>query len=100
MIKKTPMKPIFCKLFFFFLLSAFSFTVNAQQSENAKPWVFWYWVKGAVSKEGITADLEAMKTNGIAGAYLMSIQGPDKTPVYSPPAVQLTPEWWKLVEFA
>ena len=100
MIKKTPMKPIFCKLFFFFLLSAFSFTLNAQQSENAKPWVFWYWVKGAASKEGITADLEAMKTNGIAGAYLMSIQGPDKTPVYSPPAVQLTPEWWKLVEFA
>jgi len=73
---------------------------HAQQNENAKPWVFWYWVKGAVSKEGITADLEAMKTNGIAGAYLMSIQGPDKTPVYTPPVVQLTPEWWKMVEFA
>ncbi|WP_443947335.1 glycosyl hydrolase [Pedobacter sp. AW1-32] len=73
---------------------------HAQQNDNAKPWVFWYWVKGAVSKEGITADLEAMKTNGIAGAYLMSIQGPDKTPVYTPPVVQLTPEWWKMVEFA
>lgn len=79
---------------------SFSASVFAQQNENAKPWVFWYWVKGAVSKAGITADLEAMKTNGIAGAYLMSIQGPDKTPVYNPPAVQLTPEWWKMVEFA
>ena len=29
--------------------------------ESAKPWVFWYWLHGAVSKEGITADLEAMK---------------------------------------
>ncbi|WP_316807885.1 glycosyl hydrolase [Pedobacter agri] len=88
------------KIFLLLMLCAFSFKLYAQKNENTKPWVFWYWVKGAVSKEGITADLEAMKTNGIAGAYLMSIQGPDKTPVYSPPAVQLTPEWWKLVEFA
>jgi hypothetical protein len=91
----------YIKVLCFILISLhFSVGVFAQQNENAKPWVFWYWVKGAVSKEGITADLEAMKSNGIAGAYLMSIQGPDKTPVYSPPAVQLTPEWWKMVEFA
>jgi alpha-L-rhamnosidase/F5/8 type C domain len=85
-----------------FILISLHFSANlfAQQNENAKPWVFWYWVKGAVSKAGITADLEAMKSNGIGGAYLMSIQGPDKTPAYSPPAVQLTPEWWKMVEFA
>ena len=36
--------------------------------ESAKPWVFWYWMHGAVSKEGITADLEAMKEVGIGGA--------------------------------
>ncbi|TCD12209.1 DNA-binding protein [Pedobacter frigidisoli] len=96
------MKSRFSKILIFTLLSSFYFAkiAAAQQNENAKPWVFWYWVKGAVSRPGITADLEAMKANGIAGAYLMSIQGPDKTPVYSPPAVQLTPEWWKLVEFA
>lgn len=95
------MKPTFNQIFLLFLLCAFSFKLNAQQNENAKPWVFWYWVKGAVSKAGITADLEAMKTNGIGGAYLMSIQGPDqKTPVYTPPVVQLTPEWWQMVEFA
>ncbi|MFW0715076.1 glycosyl hydrolase [Pedobacter sp. N23S346] len=94
------MRPTFSKIFLFFLLCAFSFKLNAQQNENAKPWVFWYWVKGAVSKAGITADLEAMKTNGIGGAYLMSIQGPDKTPIYTPPVVQLTPEWWQMVEFA
>jgi hypothetical protein len=96
------MKFRFSKILVFILLSCFGFmsSARAQQSENAKPWVFWYWVKGAVSKEGITADLEAMKSNGIAGAYLMSIQGPDKTPVYSPPAVQLTLEWWKMVEYA
>lgn len=96
------MKLRFRKILVLTLLSSFILASNAhaQQNENAKPWVFWYWVKGAVSKEGITADLEAMKSNGITGAYLMSIQGPDKTPVYSPPAVQLTPEWWQMVEFA
>ncbi|WP_053058463.1 glycosyl hydrolase [Pedobacter sp. BMA] len=90
------------RVFIFALLMSFilSDSVFAQQNENAKPWVFWYWVKGAASKTGITADLEAMKANGIGGAYLMTIQGPDKTPFYNPPAVQLSSEWWKLVEFA
>lgn len=92
----------FCKrLSLILILSvAFATLAHAQQNDNAKPWVFWYWVKGAVSKPGITADLTAMKTNGIGGAYLMSIQGPDKVPVYTPPAVQLTPEWWEMVAFA
>ena len=73
---------------------------SAAQTENAKPWVFWYWIKAGISKAGITADLEAMKANGIGGAYLMSIQGADKTPLYQPPSIQLTPEWWQMVEFA
>lgn len=34
-------------------------------SDEAKPWTFWYWMFGAVSKEGITADLEAMKHAGL-----------------------------------
>ena len=92
----------FCKRLSLILIFSIAFATlaHAQQNDNAKPWVFWYWVKGAVSKAGITADLTAMKTNGIGGAYLMSIQGPDKVPVYTPPAVQLTPEWWEMVAFA
>jgi len=82
------------------LLSAGFTRQTYAQNQNAKPWVFWYWIKAGVSKAGITADLEAMKANGIGGAYLMSIQGADKTPLYSPPSVQLTPEWWQMVEFA
>ena len=42
-------------------------------SEEAKPWTFWYWMFGAVSEEGIKADLEAMKEVGLGGAYLMPI---------------------------
>ena len=71
-------------------------------SEEAKPWTFWYWMYGAVSKAGITADLEAMKEIGLGGAYLMPIRNPeqDKSPSYSPAYNQLTPEWWELVRFS
>lgn len=71
-------------------------------SEEAKPWTFWYWMYGAVSKEGITADLEAMKEIGLGGTYLMPIRNPeqDKSPSYSPTYDQLTPEWWELVRFS
>ncbi|PWS28827.1 DNA-binding protein [Pedobacter yonginense] len=74
----------------------------AQQSDQAKPWVFWYWVQAGVSKAGITADLEAMKTNGIGGAYLMSIKGSSASnpPLYSNPSNQLSPQWWDMVKFA
>ena len=41
--------------------------------EDADSWCFWYWMYGAVSREGITADLEAMKQVGLGGAYRMPI---------------------------
>ena len=37
-------------------------------SGESLPWCFWYWMYGAVSEEGITADIEAMKQAGIAYA--------------------------------
>ncbi len=75
-------------LFFILLLAGF---VSAQQVakketsfqptiESSKTWVYWYWMKSAYSKAGITADLEAMKQAGIAGAYLMTIKGPANPP--------------------
>ncbi|WP_146585252.1 glycosyl hydrolase [Posidoniimonas polymericola] len=67
---------------------------------DAKPWVFWYWLDAAVSAEGITADLEAMQAAGIGGAYLMPIYGPQEPPLITPPATQLSPEWWELVRHA
>lgn len=68
--------------------------------KEAKPWVFWYWMQGAVSKEGITADLEAMKQNGIAGAYLMPIKGVPEKPWLTPSVEQLSPLWWEMVKYA
>lgn len=42
-------------------------------SDEAKPWVYWFWMDGNVTKEGITADLEAMNRIGIGGALMMGV---------------------------
>ena len=69
-------------------------------SDEAKPWTFWYWMYGVVSKEGITADLEAMKHAGLGGTYLMPIKGIHEGAQYDGKAQQLTPEWWEMVRFS
>lgn len=69
---------------------------------ESDPWTFWYWMYGAVSKEGISADLEAMHEIGLGGAYLMPIRSDAENNAfdYSPAYDQLTPEWWELVRFS
>ena len=99
--------------YYFFYLLLLSPVLEAQQiksvdldhqfqhpPQSVRPWVYWYWMQSAVSKEGITADLEAMKEAGIAGAYLMPIKGVPALPLYTPPAEQLSDYWWSLVRFA
>ena len=68
--------------------------------EQAKPWVFWYWMHAAVTREGITTDLEAMKANGIGGAYLMPIKDTTSPPLIQPVAQQLSPLWFDMVKHA
>jgi hypothetical protein len=68
--------------------------------EEAKPWCFWYWMHGCVSKEGIVADLTAMQEAGLGGTYLMPIRPVEKTSIYEPALETLSPEWWAMVRFA
>jgi len=50
--------------------------------ESAKPWVYWFWLNGDITREGITADLEAMKRVGIGGVLIMEVdQGAPVGPV-------------------
>ncbi|NIG55352.1 glycosyl hydrolase [Chitinophaga sp. Cy-1792] len=67
---------------------------------EAKPWLLWYWMHAAVSKEGIRADLAAMKQAGIGGAYLVTIQDTSAAVDFGPVARQLSPEWFALVHYA
>ena len=49
---------------------------------SARPWVYWFFMDGNLSREGITADLEAMQQAGIGGVIVMEVDvGIPKGPV-------------------
>lgn len=39
----------------------------------ARPWVYWFWLNGNITTEGITADLEALKRVGVGGVLIMEV---------------------------
>jgi hypothetical protein len=62
--------------------------------DAARPWVYWFWLNGNITKEGITADLEAMKNAGIGGVLIMEVdQGAPVGPVDF-----MSDRWRKLFE--
>jgi hypothetical protein len=66
---------------------------------SAKPRVWWHWMSGNITKEGIKADLEWMKRVGIGGfqnfdAGLNTPQIVEKRLVY------MTPEWKDAFKYA
>lgn len=89
-------------LFFIFLKMVGLSQPIAPESpeESAKPWVFWYWMHGAVTQEAITADLEAMKDAGLGGAYIFAIRDVPNPPLFEPSYRTMTPEWWGMVKHA
>jgi len=49
---------------------------------SVRPWVYWFWLNGNITSNGITADLEAMRRVGIGGALIMEVdQGAPIGPV-------------------
>jgi hypothetical protein len=64
--------------------------------ETARPWVYWFWINGNLTREGITADLEAMHRAGIGGAFLMEID----SFVPAGPVRFFTPEWRAIFQHA
>lgn len=75
-------------------------TLLAQGTNTSKPWTFWYWMYGAVSEEGIRADLQAMKDVGLGGCYLMPIRGAAERPEYGGQADALSENFWRMVDCA
>ena len=60
--------------------------------DSARPWVYWFWLNGNITTEGITADLEAMHRVGIGGVLIMEVdQGSPVGPV-----AFASPKWREL----
>jgi hypothetical protein len=70
-----------------------------QPPESARPLVFWQWMNGCVTREGITSDLESFKRAGIGGVQQFLVGGSEA--VLTDPTVQvLNPKWRGLMRFA
>ncbi|MCX7011354.1 MAG: glycosyl hydrolase [Candidatus Sumerlaeota bacterium] len=66
--------------------------------ESAKPWVYWFWINGNVSKEGITADLEALKYAGVGGVIWMEVGGGQWAPDGN--VTPLSSQWHDCMQWA
>ena len=63
---------------------------------SARPYTWWHWCGGNVTKEGITADLEAMQRIGVGGAQIFNLtQDTPPGPVHF-----MSPQWLELTRFA
>jgi len=68
---------------------------------TARPMVWWHWMDGNVTREGITLDLESMQRVGLGGASIFTLG-----PIVAPPTTGLakveyqSPEWVELVGHA
>ncbi|HZL43304.1 MAG TPA: glycosyl hydrolase, partial [Verrucomicrobiae bacterium] len=69
----------------------------AHPPDSARPWTWWHWMNGCVTREGITADLEAMQRAGLGGANLFNV---DQLPIDDPSVQVMNPKWDGLVTFA
>jgi alpha-L-rhamnosidase len=65
-----------------------------QPPASARPWVYWYFQDGHLTREGMKADLEAMKKAGIGGALYLEVtaMGIPKGPVEF-----MSPDWQDLI---
>ena len=82
------------------LTIALCLAISSRGSDTTKPWTFWYWMYGAVSEQGIKADLQAMKDVGLGGCYLMPIRGAAEHPEYEGKADALSENFWRMVDTA
>ncbi len=67
--------------------------------DNAKPRVWWHWMNGNISKDGIKADLEWMHRIGIGG--VQTFDANMNTPqVVSARLTYMTPKWKDAFQYA
>ena len=61
-------------------------------SDEARPYTYWFWMNGNITKEGITKDLEAMHRIGVGGVF--NLEG--GTGIPKGPVTYLSEEWSEL----
>lgn len=68
---------------------------------GTRPQVWWHWTNASATKEGITADLEALAKAGIGGVQVFDVALIGDERVFVPePATYLSPHWIELRQHA
>ena len=60
------------------------------------PWVYWYFMGGHITREGIRTDLVAMKKAGIGGAIFLMVN----IGILRGPVAFINPQWQQLFAYA
>ena len=63
--------------------------------DSARPQTWWHWMNGNITREGITADLEAMKDIGLGGAQIFNVD----EGIPAGPVKFNSPEWHELFKY-
>ena len=69
-------------------------------NDEAKPWTFWNWKYGSVSRPGIHADLTGMKNVDMGGIWLMPVREAGECLEFQDGVAQLSPEFWKMMDYS
>lgn len=69
-------------------------------NDETKPWTFWNWKYGSVSRPGIHADLTGMKNVGMGGIWLMPVREAGERLEFQDGVAQLSPEFWKMMDYS
>src|SRR5689334_6918992 len=71
---------------------------------SAKPRVWWHWIDGNVSQDGIRQDLTWLNQIGVGGVqnFDAALGGPgrDSPPLVAERVAYLTPRWREMFKFA
>lgn len=72
----------------------------ANPPNDARPRVWWHWIDGNITKDGIAKDLAWMKRIGIGGAQTFDIAQDTSAPIVDKRLVYMSPEWKEAFRFA
>ncbi len=67
---------------------------------QARPHTYWFWMNGNITREGITADLEAMARVGIGGALILNVAGSHGCDIPPGPVDYFSEAWLDLLRHA
>ena len=70
----------------------------ANPPDEARPWVYWWWLNSNITPQAITRDLEELKEKGFGGALIFDADGSNQDGNRRVPAGPMfsSPEWTEL----